>query len=436
MVNDSFRSRPYAPHKGRSHHRAAPAAGLRVAIYSHDTMGMGHKRRNLLIAQSLVRQVPHCSVLLITGMVEGNAENLPPGVDYLALPAWHKTTEGEYRPRRLDLSQQELAQLRGQIIRAALDNFNPDVFLVDNVPRGALRELDGVLEFLKKQPQTRCVLGLRDILDDPAVVRRQWRKAGNETAVRRYFDAIWIYGDPAVYDPVAAYRWPADIAAKVRYVGYLDGRQRLTASPPLALAKPRPGRIAPAPDRPLALCLVGGGQDGTAVATAFAQATLPEGWQGVLVAGPLMPQTSRQQVHRYAASRPELTVLDYCPEPTWLLNRAAAVVAMGGYNTTCEVLAFGTRALIVPRVKPRREQWIRAERLRQMGLVDLLHPDHIGPAVLTQWLAGGRPPEVMGRGSDRPGRIDLLGLERLPHLLAEVVAEPRSGGRSPLAAAV
>jgi len=42
----------------------------------------------------------------------------------------------------------------------------------------------------------------------------------------------------------------------------------------------------------------------------------------------------------------------------------------------------------------------------------------------------------MGRGSDRPGAIDLLGLERLPHLLAEVVAEARSGGRSPLAAAV
>jgi predicted glycosyltransferase len=387
------------------------AVGVRVAIYSHDTMGMGHKRRNLLIAQSLVRHIPNCSVLLITGMVEANADDLPPGIDYLALPAWHKTTDGEYRPRRLDLSQQELAQLRGQIIRAALDSFNPDVFLVDNVPRGALRELDGVLEFLQKRPQTRCVLGLRDIIDDPAVVRRQWRKAGNEAAVRRYFDAIWVYGDPAVYDPVSAYRWPADIAAKVRYVGYLDGRERLTASHPMAVAFD--------PAKSLALCLVGGGQDGAAVTTAFAQATLPEGWQGVLVAGPLMPQTSRQWLHRQAAQSPGLTVLDYCPEPTWLLNQAAAVVAMGGYNTTCEVLAFGARALIVPRVKPRREQWIRAERLQGLGLVDMRHPDDLSPMALTQWLADKDDPTARNGARDC---IDRRGLDRLPYLLSEVIS--------------
>jgi predicted glycosyltransferase len=388
---------------------------------------LGHKRRNLLIAQSLVRQIPNCSVLLITGMVEANADDLPPGIDYLALPAWHKTTDGEYRPRRLDLSQQELAQLRGQIIRAALDTFNPDVFLVDNVPRGALRELDGVLEFLQKRPQTRCVLGLRDIIDDPAVVRRQWRKAGNEAAVRRYFDAIWVYGDPAVYDPVAAYRWPADIAAKVRYVGYLDGRERLKVSHPLALAKPLQGRIAIEPNKPLALCLVGGGQDGAAVATAFAQATLPKGWQGLLVAGPLMPKTSRQWLHRQASQQPDLTVLDYCPEPTWLLNQAAAVVAMGGYNTTCEVLAFGARALIVPRVKPRREQWIRAERLQGLGLIDMLHPDDLSAAAVSRWLAREDDPTARpgGRNGQRPAsgdHIDRRGLDRLPYLLSEVIA--------------
>ena len=418
MKNDSFRP-GIKPVKEVRSHPSVSAAGVRVAIYSHDTMGMGHKRRNLLIAQSLVRHIPNCSVLLITGMVEANADNLPPGIDYLALPAWHKTTDGEYQARRLDLTQKELAQLRGQIIRAALDTFKPDVFLVDNVPRGALRELDGVLEVLRARPQTRCVLGLRDIIDDPAVVRRQWRKAGNETAVRRYFDAIWVYGDPAVYDPVTAYRWPADIAAKVRYVGYLDGRERLKASHPLALAKPLQGRIAIDPDQPLALCLVGGGQDGAAVATAFAQTTLPEGWQGVLVAGPLMPKTSRQWLHRQAAQQPGLTVLDYCPEPTWLLNQAAAVVAMGGYNTTCEVLAFGARALIVPRVKPRREQWIRAERLQGLGLVDLLHPDDLSPAALTHWLASEDDPTARTRGLDR---IDLRGLDRLPCLLSEVVA--------------
>jgi predicted glycosyltransferase len=374
-------------------------------------MGLGHKRRNLLVAQSLVRHLSNCSVLLITGMVEANDAHLPLGIDYLALPAWHKTADGEYQSRRLSLSQRELAQLRGNIICSALDSFKPDVFLVDNVPRGALRELDEVLEFLQTQ-QTRCVLGLRDIIDDPAVVRRQWQQAGNEAAVRRYFDAIWVYGDPAVYDPVRAYRWPADIAAKARYVGYLDGQQRLAAAGPPA--------FVPAADRPLALCLVGGGQDGAAIATAFAQTTLPQGWQGVLVAGPLMPKTARQWLHRQAAQRSEdLKVFDYCPEPAWLLKQATAVVAMGGYNTTCEVLSFGCRALIVPRVKPRQEQWIRAERLQQLGLVDMLHPDEISPETLSQWLASDDQPAIRRLGRDR---IDLRGLDRMPYLLSEVIA--------------
>ena len=42
------------------------------------------------------------------------------------------------------------------------------------------------------------------------------------------------------------------------------------------------------------------------------------------------------------------------------MARAAGVVAMGGYNTFCEILSFDKPALVVPRVRPRLEQAIRA----------------------------------------------------------------------------
>ena len=35
-----------------------------------------------------------------------------------------------------------------------------------------------------------------------------------------------------------------------------------------------------------------------------------------------------------------------------LIARAAGLVAMGGYNTFCEILSFDKRALIVPRTTP------------------------------------------------------------------------------------
>src|SRR3712207_9415316 len=66
------------------------------------------------------------------------------------------------------------------------------------------------------------------------------------------------------------------------------------------------------------------------------------------------------------------SVLEFVPEPALLLARADFVVAMGGYNTVCEALSFEKRALIVPRVTPRREQMVRAERLRDRGLIDVL----------------------------------------------------------------
>ena len=58
-----------------------------------------------------------------------------------------------------------------------------------------------------------------------------------------------------------------------------------------------------------------------------------------------------------------------------LVARAAGVVAMGGYNTFCEMLSFDKRALIVPRTEPRLEQFIRASRAAELGLVSMLADD-------------------------------------------------------------
>ena len=59
-----------------------------------------------------------------------------------------------------------------------------------------------------------------------------------------------------------------------------------------------------------------------------------------------------------------------------LMARAAGVVAMGGYNTFCEILTFDKPAVIVPRRRPRLEQTIRASRAEQLGLVRMLSDEH------------------------------------------------------------
>jgi predicted glycosyltransferase len=394
---------------------------LRIALYSHDTMGLGHKRRNLLIAQTLAKALPHASILLISGMEEGRSERLPQNVDYLALPALRKSIDGQYHPRRLELSLQELVAIRSQVIQAALGTFAPDLFVVDNVPRGAVRELNPVLEQLCAGGKTRCVLGLRDILDEPGVVSREWQQTLNEAAIRQYYDGIWVYGDRTVFDLVQEYQFAPDIAAKIRYTGYFDQRQRLQFSQSVERSKQDwqtfNQQTFTLPTDKFALCLLGGGQDGAQLAQLFAHAVLPAGMNGVIVTGPFMPVEAQQQLQQYAAAHPHLHILTYVNEPAQLLDKADCVVAMGGYNTTCELISFSKRSLIVPRVTPRLEQWIRAKRLHDLGWVDVQHPDQVSSDSISQWLTQTQscPPRL--RSS-----IDLNGLSRLPTLVVEVLS--------------
>jgi predicted glycosyltransferase len=399
-------------------------AALRVALYSHDTMGIGHMRRNLLIAQTLARGARRTTTLLIAGAREASAFSMSAGVDCLTLPALQKELSGDYRARCLDVSLQKLRMLRARTIQAALEAFDPDVLIVDKVPRGAGGELDLALEDLSCRGRTRCVLGLRDILDDPAAVRSEWQEAGSEETVRRFYDAIWIYGDPAVYDLVQECDFSCDVAAKLRYTGYLDQRERLrhatgvNAEPPASLDLPE-GRLV--------VCSVGGGQDGALLAEVFSLAELPPDTNAVLISGPFMPPEVHGRLRQRAAGRPRFRVLEFITEPERLLERADCVVAMGGYNTVCEILSFEKRALIVPRVRPRREQLIRAERLCELGLIDMLHPDHLHPQALSRWLAGGVVPRRSARQC-----LDLNGLLRLPRLMDELLFDaPRRELSSP-----
>ena len=152
----------------------------RIVLYSHDTMGLGHMRRNLLIAQSLANSALEANVLMIAGAFAANVFASSAGIDCLTLPALHKFGNGQYKSRNLNVELEEIIKFREKTICAATDAFDPDVLIVDNVPRGVHRELDSTLKLLKQRGKTRLVLGLRDVLDDPATVRREWQAANNE----------------------------------------------------------------------------------------------------------------------------------------------------------------------------------------------------------------------------------------------------------------
>jgi predicted glycosyltransferase len=403
------------------------ARKIHIALYSPGIVGLGHLRRNLLISQILADSELQSINLMVTEAREASVfiHSMPAGVDFITLPGLSKGVDGICKPRYLDLPLKDMISLRGRTIRAALKEFEPDLLLVDNLPRGAYRELDPVLKALKAAGRTRCVLGLRDVLDEPWSVHRDWFRWKFEEAINEYYDAIWVYGDPSIYNMIDEYRFPPGISSKIRFVGYLDQRKRAS----FANRNDHEPAGASLPQGKLMLCLLGGGQDGDRLAESFSQAQLPPDACGVIVTGPFMSAQTQRRLLERADANPQLRVLSFISEPTTLVERAERVIAMGGYNTVCEVLSFQKRALIVPRVKPRREQAIRAERLRDLGLIDMLEIDRLNPQAVSDWMARDLPPMSLD------GRLNLNGLERLPGLAKEVLGLSASEAQPDLAPA-
>ena len=365
---------------------------LRIALYSHDTMGLGHMRRNLLLAEELAAGPMQPNVLLISGSREVTRFAVSRGIDVISLPALYKDASATYHARSLDVSLDEVIALRSATILGALRAFDPDLFVVDNVPRGAVRELDATLHYLRRRGRTRCVLGLRDILDDALHVRAEWTRADNFTTVQRNFDTIWVYGDQGVADVAEEYAFPADLASRMRYTGYLDQRSRLAAH--------AAGTPVDHVDEHTVLCMLGGGQDGMALAEAFANTTFAAPLRGLLVTGPLMAAPRREALMQAAARNPRLRVVDFIGNPVAAMRAARSVITMGGYNGICDVLSVRARALVVPRVVPRMEQLIRAQRLSARGLVDMMHPDDVSADTLAAWITSDAP-----RRAARPVRM-------------------------------
>lgn len=386
-------------------HAAQPNAGAgrapRVALYSHDAVGLGHIRRNLAIARALSVAGMRPDILLLTSAPGAVVFDRPEGCDLVALPAVCKDVTGAYGPRHLSIASAHLRRMRESILLASLEAFAPDVLIVDKHARGLDGELEKALTLLSARG-TRIVLGVRDVLDDARTSALEWERDRTKAALARWYDDVWVYGDREVHDPLARLDVPARLRGRVRHTGYL-ARGRATDEPEASV-----------PD-PYVLAMVGGGSDGAALARAFARAALPEGHTGLLVTGPQMPEGDRAEIERIAATRDDLVVRTYVEGAAQIVARAAAVVGMGGYNTVCEAMAAGTPMLVVPRVVPRREQLVRARALEQRAAVDCLEPDELSAEAIAQWL------RVAVRRTRRTTTgVDLDGLSRIPVLFRDL----------------
>lgn len=400
--------------------------GPRFLFYSHDGMGLGHTRRNLAIAAALTERCPLASVLLATSTDDAHHLGLPPRVEILKLPGLRKTGNERYQSRRLDVSGDEIRQLRSSLLEAAIRSFHPAVMLVDKHPFGARGELRAGLAGLKEQGG-RAVLGWRDILDDPATTRRELVAQGLRDLIAEHYDRVLVYGERAVFDPIAEYDLPEAVASRTRFCGYVlnkddDGAPEI--SPPTTLSSKNHSR-------PVVLATAGGGEDGFALLEQFLRAAKGAPWQGIGVAGPMMSE-GELRILRRLATWADVSLRAFVPRLPNLFDRLDALVCMGGYNTLTEAVAHGVPTVCVPRVTPRTEQFIRAREFERLGLLRMIHPEQLTIETLRDSLSA----TLGGRFHEQRRAQTSLNFDGATHAAGELMTVARMGVAVPEPAAV
>ncbi len=304
--------------------------------------------------------------LLVTSATALPFSYLPYGLDFIKLPSILKVHTGVWKPRTLNLKEEAFRNLRVSLLKAAVKEFQPDVILVDYTPKGVWNELEPIFARLKQQQRSpMLILGLRDILDIPAEVRKVWEREGNYDFINKYYDKVLIYGIPEVFDTARAY----GLNGKATYCGYI-------CSEPSFESRESFRKKFGVGKEKLIVIAAGGGYDAfptmNLVVAALKEVFQKTCGKAIFITGPLMNPENLERLE-YQAKKLPIEILHHA-DTTSCLNSADLVITMAGYNTLMDSLLLGKDVIVIPRKGPSAEQRMRAEIFAERGWITTLKP--------------------------------------------------------------
>ncbi|MFG6080178.1 glycosyltransferase [Paracoccus litorisediminis] len=382
----------------------------RILFYVQHLLGIGHLARASRIAQALIAR--GARVTLVTGGLPVTGFP-PPGLDHIALPALQTAGEGfsGLADAHGDPATPELLDRRRDLLLATLHRAAPDIVITEAFPFGRRQmrfELLPLLEAIAvMRPKPILCCSLRDILQEKT---KPGRDAETVDLVLAHYDRVLVHGDPAFARLGDTFPLADRIADRVVHTGLV--------------APPAPRPAAQGFDVVLS---AGGGAVGEGLATAAlaAAAELPD-LRLCLITGPNLPAGPRQALAAGLNALPQgrLLVETFRPDFAALLAASRLSVSQAGYNTVCDVLQAGCRAILIPfATGGETEQTTRATRLAAKGWADILPESALdGPslaAAIRQALAAPVPSR-QGLDLDGAGRTADILYHLADHRLTEV----------------
>lgn len=351
----------------------------KILFYSHDTYGLGHLSRILKIGQYIAQHRKNISILIVSGSGIIHKIKIPPGIDYIKVPSVTKIGDDQYKSKYLDIDIEDIITLRQNILLDAALSFKPDVFVIDNVPLGLKNEATLTLENLSKvRPRCKIILTMRDVLDEPAKIKRVWARDGIYEQIEKYFDSVLVFGQQDIYNIIKKYEIPEPTASKFHFCGYLNNA-------PITISPETLKKNLGVDEHKLILITAGGGGDGdTFIETALKglHQYNSNKFKIIIILGPDFPKHSEENVRSLYGKNNQFIIKNFVENLPDFINASDLVITMGGYNTICEILTFNKKAIVIPRITPRVEQLIRAKLLSKYGLLEYIHPKSLNTKIL------------------------------------------------------
>jgi predicted glycosyltransferase len=327
----------------------------RLALYWHDGGGVGHFVRQARIADAVLAQAPGSTVFGISGS-SGLADHLlPRNVDTVKLPSF--VYPRTFHPRAVANTSMDLVtHMRRELLAAFMTGYEPDVLLVDSHPGGWGNELDAC--YRRTRPAK--VLGLRGVLDGPAVAQRYFFSTAASDYIAEHFGTILVYTDPKVFRLEEYYDIPQSVLSRFVYTGYVTPYGSNTPQ-----NQPRRGSR-------VLVAHFGSGRGSEALWKVLVPvlSALPHVFDKCyLFGGMYFADGFATEVGSAIRDAQHLEWRPFSGDMLKLLATADLFVGAGGYNSIAEILSTGTNSLLVNRQQHSQEQEIHITRLAELGLV-------------------------------------------------------------------
>lgn len=351
----------------------------KALFYVQHLLGIGHIARASRIASAM--KDDGFDVTVITGglPVPGFPAD---GISVIALPPVVASNAGfsGLADREGQPANETFLSCRRDRLLEIFHRLKPDMVIIEAFPFGRRQmrfELIPLIEAIESSlPRPKLITSVRDI------VQQRTKPGRNEETValvRAHFDCVLVHGDENFVPLSCSFPLAEEIADRIVHTG-------LVAAPP-----------APAITQKFDIVIsAGGGAVGAAlVHSALGAARQHARHKWCVIAGPNLPETDFQKLLQ--DSPPNVDVVRFRNDFPSLLRGAEVSVSQAGYNTVCDLLQAGCRAILVPFTRGgETEQAVRAQRLEEMGLAITISEDCLDVQVLSDAISAAlenpRPP--------------------------------------------